>query len=102
MKKELKKHIEEVKSDPTIFLKFLKLQFPLFHNSNFFFRDLQYGLEKFMRHKDTEVSYSESEEMARELSSFFENEEIFVKIKEGAWKINYPEFVTQVPGDPFQ
>jgi hypothetical protein len=102
MNEHLKKHIDEIKNDPSGFLKFLKLQFPLFHNSNLFFRDLQYGLEKFMRHKDTDLVYSESEEMARELSTYFEKEGVFVKIKDGAWKINYPQFVTQVPGDPFQ
>jgi len=102
MKETIKKYIEEIKSDSFVFLKFLKLQYPMFHNSVFFFRDLQYGLEKFMRQKDIELSYVESEQMAEELSSFFEQEGKFVKIKDSAWKVNYPEFVTQIPGDPFQ
>jgi hypothetical protein len=102
MKADLKKFIEEIKADTFNFLKFLKLEFPLFHNSVFFFRDLQYGVEKFMRKKNIELSYYESEQMAEELRRFFEQEGIFVKIKDSTWKINFPEFVTQIPGDPFQ
>jgi len=102
MRAELDKEINSIKSDPSVFLKFLKIKFPLFHNSVFFFRDLQFGLENFLKHKDLKVSYDESEKLTEDLSRFFEENGIFVKIKDFTWKLNYPEFVTQIPGDPFQ
>ncbi|MGE5809949.1 MAG: hypothetical protein ACM339_00485 [Ignavibacteria bacterium] len=102
MRFAVEKQIEAVKSDPLPFLKFLKNKFPLFHNSVFFFRDLQFGLEKFLKQEDLEASYRELEEIAEDLSMFFEENGTFIKIKDFTWKINYPEFVTQIPGDPIQ
>lgn len=101
MKKEiLNEQFEQIKNDPTVFLNYLKANYPLFHNSNFFFRDLQYGLRKFLEKKDIIISYPESEELTNKLADYFEKKEILVKISSSAWKVNFPEFVTQVPGDP--
>jgi len=101
MKKEiLNNQFELIKNDPLIFLNYLKANYPLFHNSNFFFRDLQYGLRKFLEKKDMIISYPESEEMTKKLTEYLEQKEILVKISSSTWKLNYPEFVTQVPGDP--
>ncbi len=102
MRLAIEKQIEAVKSDPLPFLKFLKIKFPLFHNSVFFFRDLQFGLEKFLKLEGFEVSYRELETIAEDLSRFFEETGTFIRIKSFTWKINYPEFVTQIPGDPIQ
>ncbi len=101
MKKEkLNELSEQIKNNPLIFLNYLKANYPLFHNSNFFFRDFQYGIKKYFEIKDIEISYPEAEESAKSLSNYFEGEGIFVKISDSTWKINFPEFVTQVPGDP--
>jgi hypothetical protein len=101
MKKEkLNEQLEQIKNDPVIFLNFLKANYPMFHNSNFFFRDLLYGIKKFGEKKGIEISYPEAEMLANKISVFFEGKEIFVKINKNAWRVNLPEFVTQVPGDP--
>jgi hypothetical protein len=82
------------------FLNFLKARYPLFHKSNFFYRDFQYGIRKYLELKGIDVSYAEADELAKELSSHFEKEGIFIPVNEQGWTINYPEFVTTVPGDP--
>jgi hypothetical protein len=101
MKKEkLNELSEQIKNNPVIFLNYLKANYPLFHNSNFFFRDLQYGIKKYLEIKEIEITYPEAEELAKHLSHYFEGEGIFVKVSDSTWKINFPEFVTQIPGDP--
>ena len=101
MKQEtLNKQLELIKNDPIIFLNYLKANYPLFHNSNFFFRDLQFGLRKFLEKKDINISYPESEELSKILVEYFEENEILIKISSSTWKVNYPGFVTQLPGDP--
>lgn len=90
-----------LKAENSIFLNFLKAKFPIFHNSNFFFRDLQYGLMRFLEKKDITVSYPEAGIIAERLGKYFEDEAIFTKINSTTWRLNYPDFVTSVPGDPF-
>ncbi|MFO7446157.1 MAG: hypothetical protein R6W90_07300 [Ignavibacteriaceae bacterium] len=100
MDQKLLKHIELLKTNHQVFLNYLKAKFPLFHNSNFFFRDFQYGLKRFLEKKDILVSYAEAEKIAVKLGEYFENEGIFVPVNKLGWKLNYPEFVTTQPGDP--
>ncbi len=101
MNKKLNKYFELLKNDETIFLNFLKAKFPVFHNSNFFFRDFQFGIRKFLEKKGIQISYSDAEELATMLADHFQNQGFFVPVSSGTWKLNYPEFVTKEPGDPF-
>ncbi len=75
------------------FLKFLKTQFPLYHKSNVFFRDLQYGImEYFEKEKKDKVKYAEAEKIAEEFVTFMEKKEIFKKLDHQTWVLNYPDF----------
>ena len=95
------KYIDIVKGDNRVFLQFLKAKFPVFHNSNFFFRDLQYGIQKYFESKGTNLSMGDSETVAVEVGKYLEMLNIFIKVNHQGWRVNYPEFVTSVPGDPF-
>jgi len=87
------KKIDLLTSNHIEFLKFLKTQFPLFHKSNVFFRDLQYGvMEYFEKEKKDKVKYSEAETIAREYAAFMEKKEIFKKLDHQTWVLNYPDF----------
>ncbi|GAB4290586.1 MAG: hypothetical protein Kow0098_09290 [Ignavibacteriaceae bacterium] len=79
---------------------FLKASFPMFHNSNFFFRDFHYGILRFLNHKNINLTYGQAEKIAKEFAQILEQEGIFIRINQTGWKVNYPEFATQVPGDP--
>ncbi len=82
-----------LKSNHIEFLRFLKTQFPLYHKSNVFFRDLHYGvMEYFEQKKKTRVKYSEAEGIAREFVNFMEKKEIFRKLDHQTWVLNYPDF----------
>lgn len=91
----------DLKNENHIFLNYLKAKFPIFHNSNFFFRDFQYGLKGFLEKKGTTLTDNNLASLAKQFSEYYETEGIFVKTSSQGWKINYPEFVTTKPGDPF-
>ena len=90
-----------IENEYPVFLGFLKAKFPLFHNSNFFFRDLQYGAEKFLEKKGIKIRMGQAEKLAKDLASYLEGKGIFIKINNFCWRLNYPEYLTTTPGDPF-
>jgi hypothetical protein len=102
MDKNTSKYFDQLKTNQVIFLNFLRAKYPLFHNSNFFFRDFHYGIKRYLEKKGNPVSYEKSEIIAKELSMYFESQGIFIRTNNLGWKINYPEFTTQVTGDPFK
>ena len=99
--RDLSKHFELLKLKEESFLAYLKAKFPVFHNSNFFYRDLQYGIRSFMEKKDIIISYAEADRLAKKVSEYFEEKSIFIRVNKTGWKVNYPAFATTEPGDPF-
>jgi len=91
----------DLKNDNQIFLNYLKAKFPIFHNSNFFFRDFQYGLKGYLEKKAIQITWGDIEELSKLLCDYYVSKEIFIKISNQVWKLNYPEFATSKPGDPF-
>lgn len=77
------------------FLRFLKARFPLYHMSNFFFRDLHYGVMAFYSHKGQKIAYGEAERVARAVAQHFEKQNIFKKVNQQGWVLLYPEFITK-------
>jgi hypothetical protein len=83
-----------IMKDHTAVLKELKTRFSVFHQSNIFFRDIQYGIQAMLREQGVKVSYVEAERMAREFAERMEQENIFVAIDRQTWALRYPEFKT--------
>lgn len=98
---DIQKLYNELVNDINILLEFLRAKFPVFHKSNFFLRDLQFGIKSFFEKRDIKLSYTESENLAKQIAEFLKKEEIFVQTSSQSWKVNYPEFETSKPGDPF-
>ena len=99
--RDLSKHLELLKLKEESFLAFLKAKFPLFHNSNFFYRDFQYGIKSFMEKKDIVITYDEADKLAQSLSKYLEDKSIFIRVNNTGWRVNYSAFATTEPGDPF-
>ncbi len=97
---KLNEYFSLLKIEDKQFLSFLKARYPLFHKSNFFYRDFQYGIRKYLEMKGIEISYSEADKLAKELAAHFEQKDIFIPVDDSGWTVNYPEFVTTTPGDP--
>jgi hypothetical protein len=91
----------DMKNENQIFLSYLKAKFPIFHNSNLFSRDFQYGLKSFLEKKGTSLTDINLTILAKQFSEYYETQGVFIKTSSQGWKLNYPEFVTTKPGDPF-
>ncbi len=74
------------------FLKYLKSKFPLFHDSNVFFRDLHYGVMSYLEMHRVRYRYSEAEELTHKVIEALEQENILRRIDKLTWMLNYPEF----------
>ena len=101
MPDKIQSNLKLLKSNEVELLNYLKAKFPVFHNSNFFFRDFQYGIRSFLDKKDIKVSYQDAEKLAEEIAKHYETQNLFIKVNHQAWKINKSEFATAEPGDPF-
>jgi hypothetical protein len=88
------KHAPEVLEHRTEVLTFLKSRFPLYHQSNIFFRDIQYGIQLFLDRKGIKAGYPESEQIAHEFVSTLEREGVLIPVDRQSWALNYPEFRT--------
>jgi hypothetical protein len=90
--------INFVKYYPDRFLAYLKANdYPVYHKSNIFFRDFQYGLWKFLKENQTKVSYEKMEGIAREIAEAYEEQGIFRKINRQSYEVNLPAFATVFP-----
>jgi hypothetical protein len=80
--------------DTADFLRFLKSRFHLYHCSNVFFRDFQYGIMAYAEEKGTHVSYGNAEELAQEIIVRLTAAGILKGINPGTWMLNYVPFRT--------
>ena len=91
----------DLKNEYQIFLGYLKAKFPVFHNSNFFSKDFQFGLKSFLEKKGITLTDNNLKVLSDQFSQYYETQGIFIRTSSQGWKLNYPEFVTAKPGDPF-
>jgi hypothetical protein len=99
--KDISVLFNDLKNENQIFLSYLKAKFPLFHNSNFFSKDFQYGLKSFLEKKSIHLTENNLISLSDQFSNYYETQGIFIKTSTQGWKLNYPDFVTAKPGDPF-
>jgi hypothetical protein len=94
--------INFVKYYPDQFFAYLKAQdYPVYHKSNFFFRDFQYGLWKFLTENRTKISYADVEKMAHDVVDEFEKQGLLRKINRQSFELNLPPFQTNFPTQGF-
>lgn len=74
------------------FLKFLHSRFVMIHQSNFFFRDMYYGLLQYLTSTGKKISLKDAETVTREVGAELERLGIFKRIDERSWLVNYPDF----------
>ena len=101
MADKFQNNLQLLKNNDEELLNYLKAKFPMFHNSNFFFRDIQYGIKSFLEKKEIKISYQTAERLAVEMAKHYEEKNLFVKVNHQAWTVNKVEYITKVAGDPF-
>jgi len=80
--------------DHTAVLNDLRTRLQVYHQSNIFFRDIQYGIQSMLSDQGIRVSYKEAERLARQFAERMEQEKIFVARDRQTWALRYPEFKT--------
>jgi len=72
----------------------LRARFPVYHLSNVFFRDIQYGIQSLLEEKGMKVRYPEAERLAAKFVETMERQQIFVPIDEQTWVVRLEDFKT--------
>lgn len=93
-KTKIMKKLEIITGNYQEFLKHLKSKFPLFHKSNIFLRDIEYGIIEYLKDKNIKVNYREALELSSKVSEYLEKQNIFKRIDSKTWLLNYEEFLT--------
>ena len=70
----------------------LKSRFPVYHLSNIFLRDIQYGIQEYFAQRGARVTYAQAENLTRAFVDRLEREKIFIPIDAQTWVVHYPEF----------
>lgn len=86
------KQLDYILAHETDVLKFLKSRYPLYHLSNVFFRDVQYGIQTMLDGKSMSVGYADAEKIARAFVVQLEKKRTLNPIDQQSWVLNYPEF----------
>lgn len=86
------KFLELIARNKKDFLQFLRSNFELYHLSNVFFRDIHYGVWRYLEEHHIHLRYDQAEEIAFETAVLFEKEKILKRLNERTWLLNYPEF----------
>ena len=91
---KMSKETEEIRQHSKDVLQFLKARYPLFHQSNIFFRDVHYGVREYLEKKGMKVGYGAAEGIAREFIRDLEGQGVLIPIDRQTWTLNYPDFRT--------
>ena len=75
-------------------LAYLKTRFPVYHMSNIFFRDMQYGIHAYLHERGVHARYTETEAAARAFVERLEKQRILVPIDTQSWVVNFPDYKT--------
>jgi hypothetical protein len=88
------KALEYVSDNEKETLEFLKSRYPLFHLSNVFFRDLQFGIQSMLAGRGTKVNARVAERVARAFTEKLERAGVLIPVDAQTWVLHYPAFRT--------
>jgi hypothetical protein len=81
-----------VTRDLKTFLAFMKQRYQLYHASNVFFRDFHFGVMTYLESHGVRLTYTATEEIAREVIRALESQGILRKLDDRSWLLSYPEY----------
>ncbi len=86
------KQLDYILANETEALNFLKSKYPMYHLSNIFFRDIQYGILTMLERKHMSVGYADAEKIARAFVVQLEKKKILNPMDRQSWVLNFPDF----------
>ena len=82
-------YLEHLISNKEVFFNFMKKKYPLFQQSNLFFRDMQYAIMSYFELKEKPLKYEEAEVSAQNfIKKLVDNGEL-LKLDHKTWKVNF-------------
>ncbi len=85
---------EKVLGSPQEVLTALRSRLPIFHKSNLFFRDVQFGLQALLAADNARISNRDAEALARTFVEALEKGKLLLPIDHQTWMVNNPDFQT--------
>ena len=82
-------HHKVLSDEKEIFLKFMKEKYPIFYNSNIFFRDIQFAITSFFDLKEKPVKYGRAEQLTHNFIKQLEEAGDLQKVNNNAWRVNF-------------
>ncbi len=82
-------HLEELKQNEEMFFRFMREKYPLFFNSNIFFRDIQYSINSYFKLKNNPVDYQKAEKICKNFVEYLESSQKLVFMSKNTWKVNF-------------
>ncbi len=73
-------------------LRYLKQRYPLYHLSNVFFRDIQFGIQAMLEERRIKVRYAEAEDLARTFVRRLEEQRMLRRVDSQTWVLHHEEF----------
>jgi len=95
MTKKIADYLKILINEEKTVLNYLKVRYPLYHKSNVFFRDIQFGIKHYLESREIKLTYTESEVLAQEFINHLQTKGILKKISNQIYLLNYPEFTAQ-------
>jgi hypothetical protein len=75
-------------------LAYLKGRGPIFHQSNIFFRDIQFGIQQMLEERGKKQSYAEAERLARGFVERLEARHILRAVDRQTWVVYHEDYKT--------
>lgn len=95
MNKAIENYFNFIIQNESNLLNYIKNNYPFFHKSNVFYRDIQFGIKHFLESKNVKISYTESELLADEFIEYLISKNILKKIDYDVFLLNYPDFTVK-------
>jgi hypothetical protein len=93
----MNRQLNYIINNQTEVLYFLKAHYPMYHNSNLFIRDIQFGLIRYYQQKGQRLKPCDAEKVARGFMDHLSRSNIARQLDQQTWLLNYSEFqATQV------
>ncbi|VAX26265.1 hypothetical protein MNBD_IGNAVI01-3009 [hydrothermal vent metagenome] len=80
-------HLEELKKNKDIFLKFMSERYKIFIHSNIFLRDIQFAIKFYFERKNVFLKYPQAEELAKEFTAYLVEQNELVQLNDYTWKV---------------
>ena len=82
-------HHQVLSEEKETFLKFMNQKYPIFYNSNIFFRDIQFAITTFFTMKGKPINYSRAEQLTYNFIKQLEETDELQNVSKNTWRVNF-------------